>query len=156
MRKLTGTMLALLVAVGAGELSAQGGPSADGSATVTIPEVLRISVGDLVIPETAFDFESGSQSEGEGQVTVTTRSNVEHGVDVTGGDLTMDAYSLPLEVREAGGDFEPVSASAVRALANLARGSQSNSVDFRVTADLEQHAPGTYEGTITYTVVADE
>lgn len=150
--KRTVTMLALLIAGGAGGVSAQ---SVNGTASVTIPQVLRISVGDLVIPETAFDFESSDQSTGLGDVAVQTRGNVEHAVDVTGADLTMLEHELPLQVRQAGGDFELVSAVPVRALANLNRGTQNSVVDFRVEADLALHPPGTYEGTITYTVVAN-
>jgi hypothetical protein len=152
MRKVTGAVLALLIGAGASGLTAQ---SANGSASVTIPEVLRISVGALEIPASAFDFEESTQAEATGEVSVETRANIEHAVDVTGSDLTMGEYELPLLVQATDSEYYALSGSAIKALGDLGRGTQNSMVSFKVLADLAVHAPGTYAGTITYTVVAN-
>lgn len=152
MKKLTTAVLAML-ALGAADLSAQ---SANGNASVTIPQVLVItSVGDLTVASTAFDFSAANTSQATGAVSVGTRSNIAHAIEVTGSDLTLGADNLALEVQASDASWSTVSATAVRAVAGLARGNQSGSVNFRTTADISLHSPGEYTGTITYTVVAN-
>lgn len=156
MRKLTaGLMMAAVLGFGAVDASAQA--SVPGQASVTIPTVLVISgVTDLTIVEGDFDFTAGNTSLATGSVTIDTRSNVIHAVEVTGAALTNGTDNLALEVQAADASWSALSATAVRALAPLARGSQTGStINFQTTADVAQHTPGEYTGTITYTVVAD-
>jgi hypothetical protein len=153
MKKLTMAVLAML-ALGATSVAAQ---SANGAASVTIPTVLVITnVTDLTIAEGAFDFSAGNTSQASGAVTIDTRSNVLHAVDVTGSDLTNGGDNLALEVQGSDASWSTLSATAVKAVANLNPGTQAgNAINFRTTADVSLHAPGEYTGTITYTVVAN-
>lgn len=153
MKKLTMMVLTVL-ALGATSLTAQ---SANGAASVTIPTVLVVtSVTDLTIAETAFDFTAANTSQATGSVTIDTRSNVVHAVDVTGSDLTNGGANLGVEVQASDASWSALSATAVKALDNLASGEQvGQAINFRTTADVAQHTPGEYTGTITYTVVAN-
>lgn len=155
MKKLTMAVLAML-ALGATDVAAQ----TNGSASVTIPTVLVVSnVTDLNIAETDFnmaDFASSNTAQATGSVTIDTRSNITHAVDVSGADLLLGTDALALEVQASDGTWATLSGTAVKTLDNLVRGPQTgNIINFRATADVTQHAPGTYTGTITYTVVAN-
>lgn len=155
MRKLTaGLMMAAVLGFGAVDASAQ---TVNGAASVTIPTVLVISgVTDLTIAEAAFDFTAANTSLATGSVTVDTRANVSHAVEVTGAALANGTDNLTLEVQAADLTWSALSGTAVRSLAGLARGEHAASaINFRTTADVSLHAPGEYTGTITYTVVAD-
>ena len=153
MNKITMAALAML-ALGATSVAAQ----TNGSANVTIPTVLVVSsVSDLTIADTDFDmtaFTSGNTSQAQGQVTLSTRSNVVHAVDVTGSDLTLGGVVLPLQVLDANSTWQAVGGTEAKALASLPQGVNSGlTIDFRAIMDVTLHGPGTYTGTITYTVV---
>ena len=153
MKKLMIAALAML-AFGAMDVTAQ----TNGAATVNIPTVLVVTnVSDLTIAETAFDFSGSNTSQASGSVTIDTRSNVLHAVDVSLNSPVANAGDvLTLKVLGADATWSDVTATAVKALDNLARGTQTgNTISFQTTADVSQHAPGTYSGTITYTVVAN-
>lgn len=149
-------MMATVVFALGGVTEAVAQTTADGQATVTIPQVLMIrSVTDLSIVLAAGDFSDSDTAVGTGSVTVETRANVVHSVTVSGSDLMNEDDAITIEVEAAAGGFSDVNATAVTALSALGRGSQSSQVNFQATADVATHAPGTYQGTITYTVVAD-
>lgn len=148
MKKLMIAALAM-VAFGAMDVSAQ-------NASVTIPEVLMItSSGQLTIADTEFDFSAANTSAATGAVTVNTRANVAHAIEVSGSALVLGTDNLNLEVQGSDASWTALSGTAVRAVAGLTRGSQSGTVNFRTTADVALHAPGEYTGSITYTVVAN-
>ena len=135
-----------------------------GDVTVTVPQVLVItSVTDLTISDTdtGWDFSNSDQSTVSGIVTIGTRANIPHDVQVTGAGLTYQSggYSgadMVLQVETGTSTWADVGATAVTVLDALARGSHSSPVTFRTTADVANQGPGTYSGTITYTVVADD
>ncbi len=152
MRKLTAVMAmtALMTLAGATDGVAQ---TATGAANVTIPTVLVISsVGDLTIAG-GFDFSTTDASSVTGAVSIVTRSNIVHAVNVSSTAITDGTDNLVFEVESSAGTFEPA-AGPVKALANLARGAQTNNINFQATANVATNAPGTYTGTITYTVLA--
>jgi hypothetical protein len=153
MKKLTVALVAVFALGGVSEAMAQ-----TGQATVVVPQVLTIrSVGDLTITLAAGDFsQTTGTASATGDVTVETMGNVAHSVDVTGGDLMNGAEVFTLQVQDAGdSNFKDVSGTAVRAISGLARGLQTGTATFQATADVASHAPGTYTGTITYTVIAN-
>jgi hypothetical protein len=149
MRKLTaGLVMAALLGLGAVNASAQ---TVNGAASVTIP-----TVTDLTIAGTQFDFTAGATSTAAGAVTVDTRANVLHAVEVTGAALTLGGDNLTVEVQASDLSWSALSATAVKSVAGLTRGTHAGrAINFRTTADVSLHAPGEYTGTITYTVVAD-
>lgn len=152
MKKLTIAVLAML-AFGAANVSAQ---SANGSASVTIPTVLVVSNVTALNISSGFDFSSSNTASASGTVDITTRANILHAVDVTGTAITDGSSSLVFQVNDSGGTPQTVDVSTpVKALASLARGSQTNTITFTATADVATNDPGTYSGTITYTVVAN-
>ena len=146
------TVLGVL-AVGATDVYAQ---STNGSASVTVPTVLVVSsVTDLTMDGSGFDFSAGETATSTGTVDITTRSNVAHAVDVTGTAITDGTSNLGFSVQDAGGVYQAVSGTAVKALADLARGTRVSAINFQATADINTHDPGAYTGTITYTVVTN-
>lgn len=156
MRKLTAAMAitALMTVAGTTNGVAQGGPTATGAASVTIPEVLVISsVGDLTIAEGEFDFSETNEASATGAVNISTRSNIVHAVDVTSTAIEQGGETLKFEVMNSAGTYEPATGT-VKALAGLTRGVRSNIINFQATANVASHAPGEYTGTITYTVLA--
>lgn len=152
MKKLAAAMAmtALMTVAGATDGVAQ---TATGNASVTIPTVLVISsVGDLTIAS-GFDFSTANESAATGTVSIVTRSNIAHAVDVTSTTVSLGTDNLVFEVQNS--DLAYMDATGtVKALANLPRGEQTNDVSFRATANVATHAPGEYTGTITYTVLA--
>lgn len=156
MRKLAITAVLAMLAFGATDAVAQ---SANGQATVNIPTVLVITnVTDLTIAETAFDFSAADTAQAGGTVTIDTRSNILHAVDVTLNTAVANGSDvLDLEVLHPDGvTWNPVGGTAVKALDNLSRGSQTgNVINFRTAANVMDHAPGAYSGMVTYTVVAN-
>jgi hypothetical protein len=158
MRKvLTGLLVAAVFGLGAADLAAQGSPSLQGNASVTVPQVLVVvSVTDLSITLANSDFYSGDSGSATGQVSITTRANVAHDVEVTATDITDGSTNVTLEVQDSGDTFQTAGATAVTVLSGLSRGTQAgNAIDFRATADVTTNDPGAYSGTITYTVVAN-
>lgn len=153
MKRLMMAMAMVALVMGTTELTAQ---TANGNASITVPTVLVVSsVTDLTIDGTGFDFSAGETSTSTGTVDITTRSNVAHAVDVTGTAITDGTSNLGFSVLDAAGTYQAVGATAVKALANLAMGTQTNTVSFQATADVTTDAPGAYTGTITYTVVTN-
>lgn len=151
MRKLMTAIMIAGFALGAAEVSGQ---SVNGGATVTVPTVLTVtSVTDLVMDGSGFDFTGSETATSTGTVSITTRSNVSHGVDVTGTDITDGNTVLDVEVQDASGVYGTVGGAAVRALDALASGTQTNVITYQATADVTTDAPGDYTGTLTYTVV---
>lgn len=157
MKKLTVAMAVVAAtALGTAELSAQ--VSDQGQASVTIPQVLVVTgVGDLAIGAGEFDFSAADSDAGTGTVSVGTRSNIQHAIEVTGTDLTLAGSSaLTLDVLDGSSNVVgSVGTTPVQAAAGLARGSRSTVITFQATASVLDHGPGEYTGTITYTVVAD-
>lgn len=153
MKKLTMAVFAML-ALGATEVAAQ----TTGQATVNIPQVLEISaVTELNIAEGAFDFSTANSSTASGTVTVDTRGNVPHAVNVAllSGDLAdANSNTLGLSVQTTTNGVQPLGATALEVLDYTTRGVQSGTVQFEATAALDTEAPGAYSGQITYTVVA--
>lgn len=154
MRKHTVLAVMAVMAVGASELTAQ---TRNGAASVTIPEVLVVTaVTPLTIAEGDFNFSTTDTPVATGVVTIDTRANILHAVDVTGSDLTLDGTPLVLQVEGADGTWTAVSATPVKALGNLAMGRRTGLlINFQTEADVAVHGPGEYTGTITYTVLAD-
>lgn len=154
MRNLTAAMAmtGLMMVAGATDGAAQ---TKAGQVSVTVPTVLVISsVDDLVITG-GFDFTTLNESAVTGAVSIVTRSNIEHAVDVTTGTVTLGTDDLVFKVAEAGtGTYLDASTTPVKALANLARGERTNDISFQATANVASNAPGDYAGTITYTVLA--
>ena len=141
------------LALGATDVTAQ---TANGNASVTVPTVLVVSnVTNLTMDGTGFDFTTSDVGTSTGTVTIDTRSNVAHAVDVTGTAIGDGTSSLGFNVMDAAGTYQPVGATAVKALANLTRGTQSNTITFPASSDVNTNDPGSYTGTITYTVVAN-
>lgn len=152
MKKLTIAVLAM-VALGAANASAQ---SANASASVTIPTVLVVSNVTALNISSGFDFSSSNTASASGTVDITTRSNILHAVNVTGTTITDGTSNLVFKVNDSSGTPQAVDpATPVKALANLTRGSATNTITFTATADVATNDPGTYSGTITYTVVAN-
>ena len=153
MRKLTAVLMVAGLGFGAADVTAQ---TATGNASVTIPTVLVVSsVTNLTLAGTTFDFSAGETATSEGSVTIVTRSNVAHAVDVTGTAIANGGVALDFSVEDANATYQPVGSTAVKALANLGMGTQTNTISFQAGADVNTHAPGEYTGTITYTVLAN-
>lgn len=155
MKKLMIVALAM-TAFGATNAAAQ----VNGNATVNIPEVLTIAnPTDLLIAETAFDLVNNDTHTVTTSTTVDTRGNVPHSVEVTGAALTLAGSNpLDLEVQASDGTWGTVSGTAITVLGptTLTRGVHTaQPITFRTTADITQHGPGAYTGTITYTVVGN-
>lgn len=157
MRKLTtAAMMLAVLALGATEVSAQAV-----NARVTIPQVLQLTyVSDLAIDFAATAFDVADQATASGTVQIDTRANVPHRVDVSGADLVITtagstASTLTLEFTRAGGStYEPLTGTDAPILDGLIRGTNTGTVTFQTTATVVDHDAGTYEGTITYTLVS--
>lgn len=165
MKKLMIAALAML-AFGAMDVSAQ---SETGNATVTVPEVLAITVDQTTIAfpnATAGDFTTGYVDAGT-QSVIDTRGNVVH-------DLTINANNGTFGFTPSGGAADPnkpasdlqwstgsgytgLTTSQADVATALTRGVNTGAatVSYRILLDLTADVPGDYSLGFTYTVVAN-
>ena len=157
MRKLI-VALALFGAFGAGELAAQ--VDETGTVTLEIPTVLYIDVPDPDIDFTgltAADFASGSVA-ADNSVLLDYGSNVAHDLQLhltgdlsAGGGLTKPAGDLGWSLD--GSTFTPMTTTPFSIQSSGAGFTDDEQVFFNMGLSFTDE-PGTYTGTITYTVVA--
>ena len=163
MRSRVSALLAALGLLTAGGAAAQ--TSADVTATITIPQVLFISVDNTSVTfnqPTAADFNAGSIAANNATV-VTHRGNIVHDVDIQTAATNMTAASGdPTHVKPAtdlqwstdGSTWTGVSTTAAKVVDDAPRGSGNVTVQYRMLLDYATDAPDTYSLTFTYTVIA--
>lgn len=168
MKKLMIAALAMM-AFGAMDVSAQGA-SANGNASVSVPEVLSLTVTNTAIAfgnATAADIDNGFMNTSTTS-TIDTRGNVLHDVTIqadaqyftyagTQTDPNKPASDLSW-TNDGGTSWTPLDdVSAVDVATGLARGVNAGAatIGYQLALSLAGDVPGDYSLGFTYTVVAN-
>jgi hypothetical protein len=153
--------LALLLPVG----FAHGQTSVNANVTITIPQVLSISVDETSITfpaVAASDFETGWIAASQASV-VTHRGNIVHDVEIAAGAATMTptsgTYNKPASDFEwsvdGGSTFFGISTAVADVVTAAPVGAGNQTVNYRMLLDYLNDEPDTYTLGFTYTVVAN-
>lgn len=157
----------LMIVLAARGAEAQASSTANGTATIDIPQVLAIDVGNTSVsfsnPDIQ-DFENGSMDATSGSSTIDTRGNIVHAVTISadaeffsGGDGSKPASDLRWSADGFGSQNVGLTTSGDRVVEGLARGANDGAatLDYRILLDYATDAPDVYSLGFTYTVVAN-
>ncbi|MFQ5888673.1 MAG: hypothetical protein ACE5JR_01335 [Gemmatimonadota bacterium] len=161
-RKVFSALACVLLAAVA---EAQAQSSVGATATITIPQVLFLSVDETAISfnqPAGTDFETGWISANQAS-TVTHKGNVQRDVQLSADVATFTATNDPINNIKQAGDFEwstdggstffGITTAGTEIVTAAPKGASNVTVNYRTLLDYTSDAPDTYTLNFTYTVI---